>query len=70
MESWINLDRRDATSSATEGFRENTSARANFEYVIVRTQLGQYDDLVNYVGIDEKILAESFDRGRRIGDSH
>ena len=61
MEPWIDFDRCDTVRCAAKGFREDAASRSDFQHGIARAQLGYCEDFPNDIGVDQEILAESFD---------
>ena len=67
MEPWVDFNSRDMAGGFAQYLGQNTATGTYFEDLIVQGNFRQRDDFAHDVGIDEKILTEPFDRGRRIG---
>jgi len=63
MEPRIDLDSRHVTGRLAKGVCQNTATGSDLQHMVARRDLGQRNDFANDVGVDKKILAESFDRG-------
>ena len=70
MEPRIDFDRCNTVRCASKGFREDAASRSDFQHGIARAQLGHCEDLPNDIGVDQEILAESFDGRRRLRAAH
>src|SRR4051812_43254991 len=70
MEPWIYFNRCDSTGRMAQGLCQDASAWTDLQHVVAGAQFRQRNNLAHNVGIDQKVLAESFVRRRKIGDRH